>query len=187
MEAKETVNSDSPVRAIHKIAGKLAILAIIMPLWTPRSIADGWSTPADPYLAAAQRTGVDLDLIVAIAGAESGFHPYALNVSGQQHFCRSRAEALDLLLHAGTDDVDIGLMQINWRFWGPRSGMTPEELLDPSRNLLFGAQILRAALQRSGSLWHRISNYHSGNARERDRYNQQVYSAYLHYRQGLTQ
>jgi len=47
-----------------------------------------------------------------------------------------------------------------------------------------GARILRESLSRGGSMWHRISNYHSGAPRERDRYNQQVYEAYLRYLNG---
>ena len=76
-------------------------------------------------------------------------------------------------------------MQINWRFWGPRSGIASRAaLLDPRKNLELGAAILKEGLNRDGSLWHRISNYHSGGARERERYNQMVYEAYLRYMHG---
>ena len=164
----------------------IAAFSVLVALSGSQSLAGDPPPPTDPYQAAAQHAGVDLDLLVAIASAESGFHPYALNISGHQQFCHSRAEALDLLHHANTDDIDIGLMQINWHFWGSRSGMRPEDLLDPVRNLFLGAEILREGLQRSGTLWHRISNYHSGSPRERQRYNEQVYKAYLRYKTNLT-
>jgi soluble lytic murein transglycosylase-like protein len=139
----------------------------------------------DPYIAAARDAGVPSDLLIAIAGAESGYHPWALNIKGHQVFCQSRAEAETVLATTPTDDVDIGLMQINWRFWGPRSGLASKcDLLDPRRNLEFGATILKDGLSRGGSLWHRISNYHSGGTAERERYNQMVYNAYLHYMRG---
>jgi soluble lytic murein transglycosylase-like protein len=139
----------------------------------------------DPYIAAARNAGVPSDLLIAIAGAESGYHPWALNIKGHQVFCQSREEAASVLATTATDDVDIGLMQINWKFWGPRSGLASKcDLLDPRRNLEFGATILRDGLSRGGSLWHRISNYHSGGAAERERYNQMVYDAYLHYMRG---
>ena len=138
-----------------------------------------------PYVVAARNADVPADLLIAIAGAESGYHPWALNIKGHQVFCQSREEAENVLANTPTDDVDIGLMQINWRFWGPRSGAASKsELLDPRRNLELGAAILKDSLSRGGSLWHRISNYHSGGTAERERYNKMVYDAYLHYMHG---
>src|SRR5262249_53686439 len=94
----------------------------------------------DPYLAASQDTGVPLALLAAIAGAESAYHPWALNESGQQIYCHSRAEAETIMTAVNSEDVDIGLMQINYRLWGRRLGLTREQLLDPRINLLAGAR-----------------------------------------------
>ena len=99
-------------------------------------------------------------------------------------FCHSRAEAEAVLAQTTTTNVDIGLMQINWRFWGPRLGVAKNDLLDPRINLRMGARILRDSLSRDGSVWRRISNYHSGARREHDRYNRQVYGAYMRYLRG---
>jgi soluble lytic murein transglycosylase-like protein len=153
-------------------------------------IASGATPPAaaasaaDPYVAAAQDAGVPLHVLIAVAGAESGYHPWALDIEGRQVFCHSRAEAETVLANTSATNVDIGLMQINWRFWGPRLGIAKHDLLDPRINLLMGARILRDSLSRDGSVWRRISNYHAGARRERDRYNQQVYSAYMRYLRG---
>ncbi len=158
-------------------AGLVVLLAMLMP-----RLASADQAVEDPYVAAARNAGVPADLLIAIAGAESGYHPWALNIRGHQLFCQSRADAENVLASTPTDDVDIGLMQINWRYWGPRSGLASKEaLLDPRRNLEFGAAILKDGLRRGGSLWRRISNYHSGGAAERERYNQMVYDAYLRY------
>jgi len=163
------------------LAGLLALL-----LMTHSVVA--WGSDArveSPYLVAARNADVPPDLLIAIVGAESGYHPWALNVRGHQVFCQSREDAENVLANTPTDDVDIGLMQINWRFWGPRSGVASKgELLDPRKNLEIGAAILKDSLSRAGSLWHRISNYHMGGERERERYNQQVYDAYLRYMHG---
>ncbi|HZP45478.1 MAG TPA: lytic transglycosylase domain-containing protein [Candidatus Binataceae bacterium] len=166
----------------QRCADRAPVLAIILLLVaaTPRAgRAAPAPTPADPYLAAAARHHVPVELLAAVAGAESGYHPWALNIHGHEIYCRSKDEALRLL--AGTDDVDIGLMQINWPFWGPRLGISKTELLDPRINLMMGARILRQMLARGGNVWRRISDYHSGSPQRRDRYNQLVYSAYLHY------
>ena len=135
----------------------------------------------DPYLAASQDTGIPLPLLAAIAGAESAYHPWALNESGQQIYCHSRAEAMTIMTAVNSEDVDIGLMQINYRLWGHRLGLTKEQLLDPRTNLLAGARILKESLNRSGDLWQRIGAYHSSRPGERDRYNQEVYKNYLRY------
>lgn len=142
------------------------------------------SSEADPYMAAAKDADVPLHVLIAIAGAESAYHPWALDIEGRQVFCHSRAEAERVLANTATTNVDIGLMQINWRFWGARLGIAKNDLLDPRINLLMGARILRDSLSRSGTIWQRISNYHSGAPHERDRYNQQVYIAYMRYQRG---
>ncbi len=151
------------------------------------TIAPGFATEApspsdDLYRRAASQEGVPLELLVAVAGAESGYHPWALNVDGQQIYCHSRAEAERLL--AQHDRVAIGLMQINWQFWGPKIGLTKEGLLDPSTNLMIGARILKEGLRREADIWYGISNYHSGSAHRRDKYNQLVYQNYLRYLRG---
>jgi transglycosylase-like protein with SLT domain len=138
-----------------------------------------------PYVIAARRAGVPLELLVAVVGAESGYHPWALNIRGREVYCQSREEAQHLL--ATSDNVDIGLMQINWPFWGPRLKVRKDDLLDPTTNLIYGAGILKECLKREGDIWHRIGDYHSSRAKEQVRYNEKVYSAYLRYLHGQLQ
>jgi soluble lytic murein transglycosylase-like protein len=166
---------------IAQLTGLAALLAMLQ----PAAARCDERRVENPYLVAARNADVPPDLLIAIAGAESGYHPWALNIKGRQVFCQSREEAESVLETTPTDDIDIGLMQINWRFWGPRSGVASRgELLDPRTNLALGAAILKDGLSRGGSLWHRISNYHSGGRAEREKYNQMVYNAYLRYMHG---
>jgi soluble lytic murein transglycosylase-like protein len=147
-------------------------------------LSTGYKTAeADPYTAASAATGIPVYLLAAVAGAESEYHPWALNLTGRQIYCHSRAEA-EAILDSSGEDVDIGLMQINWRRWGKRLGVSKRQLLDPAINLLAGARILKHYLQRRGELWDRIGSYHSGLPPERARYNRQVYAAYLRYMSG---
>jgi soluble lytic murein transglycosylase-like protein len=173
-------------RKCAKLLRQVLLLTMIVGLARERAFATAAppSSVSDPYVAAAQDAGVPLEVLIAIVGAESAYHPWALNLEGRQRYCHSRAEAESLLANTASTNVDIGLMQINWRFWGPRLGVAKNDLLDPRLNLQMGARILRDGLSRSGSMWQRISNYHSGGQRERDRYNQQVYDAYLRYQRG---
>jgi hypothetical protein len=176
---KESVSASSRLIALRRLvasllAGVLASVAAIAGAASPLR--------GDFYAQAAAREQVPLNVLVAIAGAESGYHPWALNIDGHEVYCHSREEAERLL--ATDDHVSIGLMQINWRYWGPRLGRTKAELLDPETNLIYGARILRDGLGRSGSIWSRISNYHSGSLQERDKYNQLVYRNYRRYLEG---
>lgn len=177
----------SSVRNLSRLACWVLMLTMIV-IATPRIAASAAPTATtgenDPYVTAARDAGVPLPLLIAVAGAESGYHPWALDIEGRQAFCKSRAEAEGILATLATTNVDIGLMQINWRFWGPRLGVAKNDLLDPRINLLMGARILREGLDRNGSMWRRISNYHSGASGERDRYNRQVYDAYTRYLRG---
>ena len=178
------------VTARHRGLGWLAIaLLLVLPRATGAFASDATASASaaresDPYVAAAKDAGVPLEVLIAVAGAESGYHPWALDIEGRQVFCKSRLEAETVLANTSTTNVDIGVMQINWRFWGPRLGVAKTDLLEPRINLLMGARILRDGLSRDGSMWRRISNYHSGDRRERERYNQQVYQAYTRYLQG---
>jgi len=168
------------LRRIALIIG-IALPAVFVP---PPPIASAQTPPAsqNPYVVAAHSSGVPLDLLVAVAGAESGYHPWALNIAGREVYCHSREEAERLL--DTSDNVDIGLMQINWPWWGRRLGVSKRDLLDPNTNLIYGARILKECLNRRGSIWRRISDYHSGSTQERDRYNHQVYDTYLRYLRG---
>jgi soluble lytic murein transglycosylase-like protein len=157
------------------------LLAVFFPAGAGGESASS-ALPGDPYAAAAAHEHVPLDLLVAIVGAESGFHPWALNIAGHETYCRSREEAERRL--AGDDDVAIGLMQISWPYWGPRLGLSKAQMLDPATNLRYGARILRQGLERSGDIWLRISNYHSGSLATRDTYNRRVYANYLRYLRG---
>jgi len=171
--------------ACHSQFGRrfqLTVAAAAVLIWTSVVQAQPIRDARDPYVAASQSTGVPLELLAAIAGAESAYHPWALNMRGRQVYCRSRAEAERLL--NGFDDVDIGLMQINFPRWGRRLGLSKSQLLDPQTNLLAGARILRECLNRSGDLWQRIGSYHSSRPDKRRRYNQEVYKSYLRYVRG---
>lgn len=164
------------------IATAVAAIAIVASVPGPARGTAPPSSQDNLYARAATQAGVPLDLLVAIAGAESGYHPWALNVAGRQIYCHSRTEAEQIL--ARDDRVAIGLMQINWRFWGPRIGLSKAQLLDPATNLIYGARILKEGLRRDGNVWHGISNYHSGSLERRDKYNRLVYDHYLRYLRG---
>jgi len=136
-----------------------------------------WGFSVDVFLRASAATGIPVELLLAISHVESGFHPHALNVSGESAFPSSQYEALRLLRQSG-NNVDIGLMQVNWGYWGNKFGLSKSELLDPQLNVLVGAKILEHCIRVGGSPWIGVGLYHSPeNFRQRE-YVEKVWQSY---------
>ena len=121
---------------------------------------DCWVLTPEVYLRAAAATGVPVELLLAISHVESDFQPYALNIAGRSFFPSSRYEALGILKRS-SDNVDIGLMQVNWGLWGKRFDLSKFELLDPQLNVVAGAKILEYCIHISGSWRKGVGLYHS--------------------------
>ena len=121
--------------------------------------------------------GLPSSVVEGIIRVESGGNPWALHVGigkGYAFYPRSEAEAKRFLAVslALTDNVDIGLMQINWRTWGKdilALGLTPYDLLDAKANMKIGCGILAEALSTRGTFEARLGRYHS-RSRERGRW-----------------
>lgn len=119
---------------------------------------------------AARLTGVPGSLLRAVAEVESGVQlpggkyawPWAVN-DGRSLLFRNRAAAtehVETLIAAGNFNVDIGCMQINWR-WHGHEISSPAALFDPEVNVLYAARYL-AALRREFDTWaEAVSAYHS--------------------------
>ena len=131
-----------------------------------RGVPPGYQQVAAEYAIPAQ-------IFYAIALAESGkllgrsteLHPWpwTLNIHGESHFYRERRAAEQALrgaLARGEDRVDIGLMQVNWRFHQARFSV-PRNALDPYRNLRIAAQILCECHRDQRDWWRAVGCYHA--------------------------
>jgi hypothetical protein len=136
-----------------------------------------WGFSPEVFTRASSATGIPVELILAVSHVESGFQPHAINLSGQSYFPLSRNEALRLLVRSG-DNVDIGLMQVNWGFWGEKFGVSKSELLDPELNVLVGAKILEHCVRVSGSWWRGVGIYHSQDGFRQRPYVERVWRSY---------
>ena len=77
--------------------------------------------------------------------------------------------------------VDIGLMQINWKFHGEHFA-SMQELFDPATNLDYAARFLKSLLDQHGDLEKAVAHYHSSTEEFQIRYLQafrQVYEKQL--------
>ena len=113
--------------------------------------------------------GLPSGVVEGIIAVESGGNPWALHVGigkGHAFYPRSAAEARRLLAVslALTDNVDIGLMQINWRTWRravEARGLDAHDLLDARINMEMGCRVLAEALSGGGTFMARLGRYHS--------------------------
>ena len=140
------------------------------------------------YRAVAAEFGIPHALFSAVALTESGRQfdtkdirpwPWTLNVAGKGHYFSSRAEAwqaLKQLPDSGNTSIDIGPMQVSWRYHRSRLG-SPWRALDPYHNLRVGAGILQACARQKGDWWSGVGCYHAPNDPARaERYRRRVQS-----------
>lgn len=134
--------------------------------------------------AAARVADVSASELYAIALAESGvrcrdgkFRPWPWTINSPQGSLRANSKqaaqaALRALLAAGETNIDIGVMQVNWRAHGHRFGHL--DLLDPATNLKVAAHILAEARASHANLAVGIGRYHSWTPWRADAYVQRV-------------
>ena len=165
------------------------------------------------YRQVADEVNVPVDILYAIAFTESGYQyqtvynpwPWTLNIEGKAYRFTNRHSMLVKLKQAIQDkrSVDIGIMQINWRwhkhrFESPQrdikspqrniESLQPSDslkpALDPYTNLKTGAEILVEQYQETGDWWLAVGRYHSPGQTKRSikrakRYRQRVRQHWL--------
>lgn len=120
---------------------------------------------------AARAEGIPDGVLAAIARVESGRRvgavvrawPWTLNQGGAGSYHETRQEALDTLagaLAAGRTNVDVGCMQLNWR-WHAAAFPDAETMIDPAANTTYAARFLRDLHDRHGDWKVAIAHYHS--------------------------
>ena len=133
------------------------------------------------YRQVAAEFGIPPDVFYAVALTESGKAsasgstqrpwPWTLNIAGEGKYFESRIQAwraFDQSLKSGESRIDVGLMQISWRYH--RALLRSSWLaLDPYRNLKFAAGILVACYEARGDWWSSVGCYHAPGDDERAR------------------
>ncbi len=89
--------------------------------------------------------------------------PWTLNVAGVPRRYPTRQAAYQGLMNylkRGITSIDIGFMQVNWRYHKKKL-VTPWQALDPFHNIRTAATILRSEYQNTGVWKTAIGRYHS--------------------------
>ncbi len=138
-------------------------------------------------------------LLASIAQVESGrwqagkgvtvAWPWTVTSRGVGKFYRSKAAAaaaVRLLRKRGIRNIDVGCMQVNLMYHGKAFG-SPDEALDPARNIAYAADFL-TDLRRSQGSWRKaVGRYHSGRPARSRSYATKVYRAWRDERRRLAQ
>jgi soluble lytic murein transglycosylase-like protein len=120
-------------------------------------------------------------LLLALADVESNYQPYSLNISGKSVISNSVEQAKNIAeqyLHKGKQNIDIGVMQLNY-FWHGKHFTSIAEMLTPNKNINYAAQLLTGLYKQHGS-WHKaVRHYHSRNPKYHRQYSRKVLVAWL--------
>lgn len=119
---------------------------------------------------AAQRTGVPIDILLAITRVETGRGgpdaapwPWTINADGKGDWYDSEQAAVAAAtahLTDGTGTFDVGCFQLNIR-WHGQGFDTLSDMFDPARNADYAAAFLLQLYQESGDWAQAVSAYHS--------------------------
>ena len=144
------------------------------------------ATPSGPEICedaaqiASRRTGVPLDVLIAISTIETGRRhegrvrpwPWAVNLGGEGRWFETRDAAVRFASDArasGRTNIDTGCFQLNFR-WHGQAFPSIEAMFDPVANATYAADFLRRLYDEFGD-WSRAAGaYHSRTATLAARY-----------------
>lgn len=140
---------------------------LLLPLY---SSAHGEENIPSAYSMIGTQFQVPDKILYAVALTESGIQfqksirpwPWTINVQGKGNYFASKKDALNAFnqFSKTTSSIDIGLMQINWR-WHREKFRDFDSAISPVNNLKTGAAILSNCHKKSNDWWEAVGHYHS--------------------------
>ncbi|WP_244484769.1 MULTISPECIES: lytic transglycosylase domain-containing protein [Rhizobium] len=97
-------------------------------------------------------------------GRKGSLYPWALNIEGKAYFPETpmaAMQAFEAARREGRQLIDMGCMQINHHFHGENFA-SPQEMLDPRRNVEYAAKFLRNLHDRHETWTMAVARYHAG-------------------------
>lgn len=143
------------------------------------------SASPEPWTSVSEEHGIgSWTLLYAVALAEAklaspdkrSWRPWPWTVrsaaEGPKRF-ETEAQALahiEDLLSRGATNIDVGFMQLNWKWQSHRFGGDVARMLDPIENMRAGAQVLREALESTHDPVLGVGRYHIWKDEDRARW-----------------
>jgi len=160
---------------------KQSILGMLLFLNVTSTYATTEQSISRVVVSVERRYNIPRNLLLSVAKVESEINPFALNIEGKPVLAKSKEEAIDIVqsyLDKGVTNIDIGLLQINWRFHGENFDDV-SELLDINKNLDYAASFLRKLYKTHGSWREAVQHYHSARPEYHRKYARKVLIAWL--------
>ncbi|MGX6960904.1 MAG: transglycosylase SLT domain-containing protein [Rickettsia endosymbiont of Pentastiridius leporinus] len=129
-----------------------------------------------------EQQNIPSGLLAAIANVESGLKPYAIGISGKYIKASSKEEAKQIIkqyLAKGITNIDIGIMQINWRWHSKEFDQNLDDMLNPSQNIIYAAELLKALHTKHQSWQKAVRYYHSAKDEYHRKYSKAVLVSWL--------
>lgn len=140
------------------------------------SSADPGKLCLDAARAAAETTGVPLDVLLALTMVETGRGdgpwPWTVNLGGQGFWLDSPEEAETLVrsaLQEGRTNIDLGCFQLNYR-WHAAAFPSISVMLEPEANAVYAARYLAEKHEQTGDWAAAAAAYHSATPEHAERY-----------------
>ena len=150
----------SPMRAAWTLASTFSLLA--------GAAAAAENLCEAQISGAARRYDIPLAVFYSVGlvetGGRNGLRPYTMNIEGRSSFNDTLAEALqvfDAARKKGAKLIDVGCMQINYRWHGDHF-TSVSEMFDPAHNVDYAARFLRDLKAREGSWTLAVARYNAG-------------------------
>lgn len=154
-------------------AGAFALWSCLPAVAAPAApTGDGGAAPVRSceaqVAAAAKRYDIPLAVFYSVGlletGGRNGLQPYAMNIEGRASSNPSLESALATFEAAhrrGASLIDIGCMQINYRWHGDKF-VSVTEIFDPARNVDYAARFLRELKEREKTWTLAVARYNAG-------------------------
>jgi len=154
----------------------LSLIFVVFLLVAKATAADAAVLEWSSILDAGQRcSGLPKEVIFSVIWVESKGNPNAININGVGSFSPgSQSDALRIARKYNRANVDVGLMQINYKTWGPYYGLTLSHLLDPMVNVCIGSRILRNYIDEHKGSWRGVGRYNAVSYNKQVNYAQNV-------------
>ena len=149
----------------------ISSVALVLPVPMALAAAPEPSRQCDHAAAmAAERSGVPIDILLAITRVETGRGtpelspwPWTINADGTGTWYATKDEAVAAAtdhLTNGTGTFDVGCFQLNIR-WHGENFADLADMFDPAKNANYAATFLLDLYQESGDWSQAVSAYHS--------------------------
>lgn len=108
-----------------------------------------------------------MGVLYAVGMTETGtrgvLQPYALNIEGKSVITESSGAAMKefrVARRKGKILVDLGCMQVNHHYHGMNFA-SPDEMLDPEKNIIYAARLLKSLYVKKGDWAAAVALYHA--------------------------